>query len=56
MTSWGPTFTHRQRVLLMLTSFSVAPSPSTNVLTDILSLIFFSHGQVEPTARWYHFP
>lgn len=42
--------THRQRVLVMLISPSVAPSPSTSVLIDILSMNFFSHGQVEPMA------
>lgn len=40
----------------MLISLSVAPSPSTSVLMDILSMNFFSHGQVEPMATWNHFP
>lgn len=48
--------THRQRVLVVLISPSVAPSPSTSVLMVILSLIFFSHGQVEPMATRNHFP
>lgn len=41
---------------MTLISASEAPSPSTRVLTLILSLILFSQGQVEPTARWNHFP